>query len=130
MTDSYPAATSAGFVERVKSFPPGAKVARWVIRDDNQQHYHGVVSLADSPFLIELRWKPASDGAEQLVGFYRLRLPELLAGDFVRFEREGTAGDSIRLRFYRGAGGVVFVQSRADRPGLAIGSIKLERGES
>ena len=128
--DSFPGSTSANFVQRVKSFPPGAKVARWVIRDDNQQHYHGVVSLADSPFLIELRWKPESDGAEQLVGCYRLRLPELLAGDFVRFEREGTAGDSIRLRFYRGAGGVVFVQSRADRPGLAIGSIKLERGES
>lgn len=130
MTDSYPASTSARYVERVKSFPLGAKVARWVIRDDNQQHYHGVVSLADSPFLIELRWKPASDAAEQLVGYYRLRLPELLAGDFVRFEREGTAGDSIRLRFYRGAGGVVSIQSRADRPGLAIGSIKLERGES
>lgn len=125
MTDSHPTPTTSRLVERVPSFPPGAKVARWVIRDDNHQHYHGVVSLADSSFLIELRWKPARDDAEQLVGFYRLRLPELLAGDFVRFDREGTAGHSIRLRFYRGAGGVVFIQSRADRPGLAIGSVKL-----
>lgn len=125
MTDSYPIPTTSSLVERVLSFPPGAKVARWVIRDDNQQHYHGVVSLADSPFLIELRWKPRSNGAEQLVGLYRLRLPELLAADFVRFEREGTAGDSVRLRFYRGEEGVVFIQSRADRPGLPIGSVKL-----
>jgi len=109
----------------VKSFPAGAKVAHWVIRDDNQQHYHGIVSLADSPFLIELRWKPTSTGAEQLVGLYRLRLPELLAADFVRFEREGAAGDSVRLRFYRGEEGVVFIQSRTDRPGLPIGSVKL-----
>lgn len=125
MTDSYPLSTTSRFVERVQSFPSGAKIAHWVIRDDNQQHYHGVVSLADSPLMIELRWKPTSDGAEQLVGFYQLRLPELLAGDFVRFEREGTAGDSIRLRFYRGSAGVVFIQSRADRPSLPIGRVRL-----
>jgi hypothetical protein len=96
-----------------------------VIRDDNRQHYHGVVSLAESPFEIELRWKPTSDGAEQLVGLYRLRLPELLAADFVRFEREGIPGDGVRLRFHRGDQGVVSIQSRADRPGLPIGSVKL-----
>ena len=118
-------ANQSHFFEKVSSFPPGVKVARWVIRDDNNQHYHGVVRLKDSPFLIELKWKPTSEGEEQLVGLYKLRLPELLAGDFVRFERENTVGDTLRLRFYRGVGGVILIQSRADRPGLPIGRVKL-----
>ena len=55
-------------VERVESFPPGVKVARWVIRDDNNQHHHGVVSLSKTPLYIELRWKPSRDGAETAGG--------------------------------------------------------------
>ena len=125
MTTAYPTADTKHVVERLETFPPGVKVARWVIRDDNSQHYHGVVQLSESPLLIELSWKEASAGTEQLVGRYRLSLPELLAGDFVRFEREGETGDSIRLRFYRGSGGVVFIQSRSDRPGLPIGVVRL-----
>lgn len=123
MTAGYPTPDTQHFVERLESFPADAKVARWIIRDDNNQHYHGVVRLSESPLWIELKWKQTSTGAEQLVGRYRLSLPELLAGDFVRFEREGETGDDIRLRFYRGSGGVVFIQSRGDRPGLPIGVV-------
>jgi hypothetical protein len=97
-----------------------------VIRDDNNQHHHGVVSLSETPLFIELAWKRSADAPEQLIGRYRLRLPELLAGDFVRFEREKERGDRIRLRFFRGAGGVVFIQSRADRPALPIGKVVLQ----
>lgn len=112
-------------VEHVDTFPAGVKVARWVIRDDNNQHYHGVVRLSETPLFMELRWKPTRDGAEQLVGRYRLRLPELLAGDFVRFEHEGVAGDTVRLRFYRDSDGTVLIQARQDRPGFKVGSVKL-----
>ena len=111
--------------EQVDAFPAGAKVARGVIRDDNHQHHHGIVSLSESPLFIELRWKPTRGGDEQLIGRYRLRLPELLAGDFVRFEREGEVGDGVRLRFYRESDGAVLIQSRKDRPGLRIGTVKL-----
>ena len=96
------------------------------MRDDNQQHYHGIVRLSSSPVVVELRWKPNADATERPVGTYRLHLPELLAGDFVRFEREDEPGDAVRLRFYRGAGGVVYIQSRADRPRLAVGSVPVE----
>lgn len=113
------------FAHRLETFPAAVKVAHWTLRDDNNQHYHGVVSLSESPFFIELKWKPTADGAEQLVGRYWLRLPELLAANFIRFEREGEAGDAVRLRFFRGAGGAVFIQSRSDRPGLQIGSVIL-----
>jgi hypothetical protein len=125
MMTTYPAPDIKHSVERLESFPRGVKVARWVIRDDNNQHYHGVVQLSQSPLLIELKWKPTSAGAEQLVGRYRLSLAELLSGDFVRFEREGETGDNIRLRFYRGSDGIVSIQARADRPGLPIGVVTL-----
>jgi hypothetical protein len=121
---SKPGGTPA-VVDRLESFPPGAKVRHWVIRDDNNQHYHGVVPLSETPLFVDLRWKPAANGPEQHVGNYRLRLPELLAGDFARFEREGEKGDGIRLRFVRGAGGAISIQSKSDRPALGIGRVKL-----
>jgi hypothetical protein len=31
---------------------------RWTLREDNQSHYHGVVSLNESPLLLELLWRP------------------------------------------------------------------------
>lgn len=122
---SYPAKAAAHLVVRLESFPPKARPRRWVLRDDNGQHYHGVVRLSESPIYLELRSKPTEAGEEQLVGRYRLHLAELLAADHVRFEREDEAGDDVRLRFYRGAGGVVLVQSRADREGLPIGQVRM-----
>jgi hypothetical protein len=122
---AYPRSGDERFVQRLEVFPPGVKVARWVIRDDNQQHYHGVVKLTRSPLFLELRWKAQAGGDEQLVGRYRLTLPELLSGDYVRFEREDETGDIVRLRFYRGPGGIVSIQARSDREGLPIGSVKL-----
>lgn len=123
----YPKNDAGHLAERVETFPDKSVPARWTIRDDNRQHYHGIVSLSNTPFYIELRWKPTSDGPEQLVGRYRLRLPELLAGDFIRFEHEGVARDSVRLRFYRGADGVIFIQARTDRPALPIGRVNLSQ---
>jgi hypothetical protein len=122
---TYPPAAESHLVERIDRFPDGAKPLRWVIRDDNHQHHHGVVRLSSSPIFIELKWKPSQGGDEQLVGLYRLSLPELLARDFVRFERENENGDAIRLRFYRGAEGIVYIQSRGDRPSLPIGVVNL-----
>jgi hypothetical protein len=123
-TGHYPAQEAAHLAERLDAFPPTVRPRRWVLRDDNQQHYHGVVRLSEGPAYVELRWKPSAAGAEQLVGRYRLHLAELLAADYVRFEREGEPGDDVRLRFYRGAGEVVYVQARADRPGLAVGRVR------
>lgn len=112
-------------IQRLEQFPPGIVPRRWVLRDDNQQHYHGVVRLSEGPCYIEFHWKPDRQGQEQLVGRFRLNLPELLAADHVRFEREMEKGDDIRVRFYRGSGGAVYLQSRSDRPGLRIGQITL-----
>lgn len=119
----YPSRDAVHLVEHLNVFPPSIRARRWVLRDDNQQHYHGVVRLSEGPACIELLWKPSADGPEELVGRYRLHLSELLAANHVRFEREDEPGDEVRLRFFRGDAGVVFVQARTDRPGLPVGQI-------
>jgi hypothetical protein len=126
MTDRFPPPDARHLVERLSEIPSTTRPRRWVLRDDNQQHYHGVVRLSDSPVLIELRWKSSASAPEQPVGCFALHLPELLAADLVRFEREEVAGDEVRVRFHRGSGGVVYIQTRSDRPSLPIGRVALE----
>lgn len=123
----FPAPTAAHLVERVESFPPHARPRRWVLRDDNAQHHHGIVPLSSRALYLELHWKESDGAAEQLVGRYRLHLPELLAADHVRFEREDEKGRDVRLRVFRGAEGVIYIQSRADRPALPIGQVQIAR---
>jgi len=123
MTSDFPAPDVNRQVERLKAAPERGKSRCWVLRDDNRQHYHGLMSLDESPAFIELRWKPNKSGREQIVGYFRLYLAELLAANFIRFEHEDVAGKKVRVRFYRGDDGVIFIQSRTDRPALPIGQI-------
>jgi hypothetical protein len=124
MVYSYPLDSTRSFVERLDTAPVGAQVRRWVLRDDNQQHYHGVVTLQEDPAYVELYWKTSARGREQLVGLFRLHLAHLLEGDYVRLEREeDPASGELRLRFYRGDRGVVYIQVRNDRPALPVGVV-------
>jgi uncharacterized protein YndB with AHSA1/START domain len=92
MTDyAYPLSTASSLVERIESVPDGAASRRWVLRDDNQQHYHGRISLTDDPTYLELLWKPSVRGREQVVGVYRLHLAQRLAGGYVRREDDTSA---------------------------------------
>jgi hypothetical protein len=125
MSFRYPLDAVRSLAERVERVPDGASRRRWVLRDDNQQHHHGVVRLSEDPLFVELLWKRDARGREQLVGLYRLHLAELLAHGYVRREHESASGDEVRLRLYRGDRGVVYVQSRADGPGLEIGTVDL-----
>jgi hypothetical protein len=125
MSYEFPAPSARHLVERLRERPPGAACRRWVLRDDNERQHHGIVRLDETPLCIELHWKADARAREQLVGVYRLHLPELLAADHVRYEKEGSPGGDVRLRFVRGDRGVVLIQSRADRPGLAVGTVDL-----
>jgi hypothetical protein len=123
---SYPLSSSQHLAERVEQVPSQSPARRWVLRDDNQRHHHGVVKLSESPLYVELLWKADARSQEQLVGRYRLNLPGLLAEDYVRYERadaDGSPSDEVRLRFYRGDRGVVYIQVRADGPALAVGTV-------
>jgi hypothetical protein len=126
---TYPLGAAGSLVERVSEVPPSAQSRRWVLRDDNQQHCHGVLSLAEDPAYIELHWKAGARGREQLVGLFRLHLARLLAECYVRREHADRADDpEVHLRFRRGDRGVVSVQVRDDQPALPIGVVDATLG--
>lgn len=125
MTFRYPLSAVRELAERVELPPAGVTCRRWVLRDDNQRHVHGVVRLSENPLCVELHWKANARGREQLVGRYLLNLPALLAGGYIRHERESAPGDELRLRFHRGDRGAVHIQARDDEPALAIGTVDL-----
>ena len=125
MTYRFPLDVSRALAQRVEAAPAGAVHRRWVIRDDNQQHYHGIVRLSENPLYVELLWKPAVRGREQEVGIYRLDLGALLTAGYIRYEPDGVPGDTVRLRFVRGERGVVSIQSRTDGPALAVGTVDM-----
>ena len=118
----FPLHSVRALVERVDESVVGQR-RRWVLRDDNQQHYHGRVSLLEDPLLLELWWKADSRGREQLVGLYRLHLAELLDGGYVRLEADSPTETEVRLRFYRGDRGVVYIQTKTGEPELPIGLV-------
>lgn len=123
MTYLYPPAGTQHLVERLTTLPPSERARRWVMRDDNQQHYHGAVRVSKRPLLLELLWKPTATGAHQRVGYFLLHLPELLAADLIRFDQEEEPGDRVRIRFFRAEDEIVYVQARAGGPRLPIGSV-------
>lgn len=125
---SFPLRTASEFIERITSAPSGAQVHRWILRDDNQQQYHGRLRLADDPVYLELRWKPTARGEEQLVGVFRLHLHQLASAGYVRPESPVTRDDEILLRFVRGERGVVYIQARYDDPRLPVGVVDATLG--
>jgi hypothetical protein len=129
MTDySFPLRTAREFVERLESLPPNVDVRRWVMRDDNQQHHHGLVRLAEDPLHLELYWKPDARGKEQRIGLFRLHLRRLAEAGYARPEGNDPSAGEIRLRFHRGARGVVCIQAREADPSLAVGVIDVTLG--
>ena len=124
----FPLRTANQFVERVAGAPPDVPVRRWVLRDDNQQQYHGRLRLQNEPLYLELRWKPDARGGEQVVGTFRLHLRPLVEAGYARTEGEATDAEEIRLRFYRGERGVIYIQTRDDGPRLPVGIVDTTLG--
>lgn len=119
----FPLRAVHSLVERIDQTPLGSQVRRWVLRDDNDQHYHGVVPLTTDALFLELRWKPDTCGREQIVGLYRLHLAALLAAGYIRRAGGDVDSTQVRLRFHRGARGVVSIQINQSEPGLPIGMV-------
>jgi hypothetical protein len=125
MSFTYPLDGVRELVEHVDSVPEHAPRRRWVLRDDNQRHCHGVVHISESPLHVELLWKADARSREQLVGLFRLNLPALVREGYARREREDAPGDEVRLRFARGDRGVIVIQVRADAPALPVGTVDM-----
>jgi len=93
----------------------------WIGNDSSARNHHGVVPLSESPLRIRLSWKRGPNDPTRLVGEFDLDLRALLSDGYVREER-GTPG-SIRLRFYHGMDGMIYVQTNAKGPALWIGKV-------
>ena len=111
------------FVQRVEEIPTGVHPRHWVIRDDNQQQYQGVVALDESPLYLELYWKATGRGREQLVGKFRLDLERLVEAGYVR--RDSERSSDVRVRVHRGERGVIAIQAASDLPALSIGVVDM-----
>jgi hypothetical protein len=90
----------------------------WTLRADNQNHHHGVVRLSESPLTLALSWKRTIADKSQAVGTFRLDLPGLLAGGYLR--REGGSEDAVRLRIVRTDEGSFWIECRNGAPRLRI----------
>jgi hypothetical protein len=115
-----PVNTPAG-AQRLHELADGSVARTWTIRDDNSQHYHGVVRLQESPLLLRLLWKASADAPQQEVGVYRLELDSLLAGGYIR--REG-ASDEVRLRFMRGDDDLIYIETKSGAPRLPLPHVR------
>jgi hypothetical protein len=123
----FPLPSVRSLVERVEG-DLTIQPRRWVMRDDNQQQYHGRVPLADDPLLLELSWKADARSREQLVGLYRLHLAALLEHEYIRLDSEAPIGTHARLRFFRSDRSVIYIQASAECPALAIGTVDRSMG--
>lgn len=110
-------------VEQLDRVPAGARMRTWTLRDDNQQHYHGTVSITESPLVLRLMWRLDAGSPVREVGLFRIDLRALLADDYVRAESEDESDDRIRLRFVRGDDRRIRIQVRGDMPGLVVGEV-------
>ncbi len=128
MPYSFPLESATAVVERIDDVPPGARVHRWVLRDDNRQQYEGVLRLDEEPAYIELHWKPNVRGQDQFIGNFRLHLRPLMTGGFVRAERDGHADDEVSVRVHRGDRNVIAIQARDEGPALPIAVVDVTIG--
>src|SRR6266576_3844535 len=81
----------------------------WTGNDRSARNHNGVVHLSESPLRICLSWKRSPRDPARLVGEFDLDLHDLLAKGFVRTEKRKPG--AIRLRFYHGLDGVIYVQT-------------------
>jgi hypothetical protein len=105
--------------EPVRAAPNGANVRSWTLRNDNNSHHHGVVNISESPLYLELSWRLTAADLVSRVGLFRLNLPGLLQGGFIRWEPVNSSGPEVRLRIVR-ADGHFFVQVNQNGPRILI----------
>ena len=103
----------------VQSIPPEANTRKWTLRADNQNHYHGVVNVSESPLYLELFWRLTAADPVKKVGTFRLNLPGLLQGGYIRCEPANSSGPEVRFRIIR-ADGHFYVQVNQNRPCILL----------
>ena len=101
------------------AIPVGARDLRFTLRDDNQQHYHRCVPMAQSPLVVRLAWRASAEAGIHPIGQFQLDLPVLLRLGYIRLEQPGDPS-RVRVRFFRAGDGMIYLQSRAGAARLAV----------
>jgi hypothetical protein len=100
----------------VTILPISTKTEReWNFRDDNNQHFFGVIPDEQKFITLTLNWKPNRTSKAKLVGRYKLDFVLLLSEGFVRKVDKG-----IQLRFQR-TGEIIEIAISSKSPALAVG---------
>ena len=103
-------------VKRIEEEEQREPISRWTGNDASNRHHTGLLNPSESRDFV-LRWKKsASDNHPGLIGFFRLRLEQLVAAGWCKRE-----GDKVRVTFYHDEEGVIRLRIRkADGGGILI----------
>jgi hypothetical protein len=95
-------------------------ISRWTGNDASRQHHTGLLNPSESRDFV-LHWKKsAGDYHPELVGYFRLRLEQLVTAGWCKRE-----GDKIRVTFYHDQDGVIRLRvRRAEAGGIVIPRIR------
>ncbi len=106
--------------EMIAHAPDGASIRKWTLREDNNSHHHGVVSITESPLFLELSIRATSKSEPNLVGLFKLDLRGLLKNGYIRYEPACAEGPEVRLRVKKAFNGVIYIQVNDDSPRLML----------
>ncbi len=103
-------------VKRIDESELREPISRWTGNDASNRHHTGLLNPSESRDFV-LHWKQsASDTHPELIGFFRLRLEQLVTAGWCKRE-----GDKIRVTFYHDEKGVIRLRiPKADGGGIAI----------
>lgn len=104
----------------VQNAPQEANIRRWTLRNDNHSHHHGVMNISDSPLYLELSWRQTATDPVMRVGLFRLDLPCLLQGGYIRWEPANSSGPEVRLRIVRKIDGKLYEQVNQNGPQILL----------
>jgi hypothetical protein len=119
--ESYPLPQVNDLVRRVHNLDISGIRRDWTGNDESARNHHGRVDLSESPLRLRLSWKKSPKDSAHLIGVYDLDLRQLLSAGYVRVEPK--TQNEIRLRFYHGRDGIIYIQVNSKESGLPIGRI-------
>jgi hypothetical protein len=102
----------SNLVKRIEESEMREPISRWTGNDVSKRHHTGLLNPSPSRDFV-LRWKKsAADNDPELIGFFRLRLEQLVTAGWCKRE-----GDKIRVTFYHDENGVVRLRVRRNGDG-------------
>ena len=100
--------------ERVSPF------RHWTLRADDNNHYHQIVEISDSPLYLEFSWRASSNDPVHPVGIFRLDLVALLGDGYIRTEPVGSSSSNVRVRIVRNNDCNFYIQANSQGPRLRL----------